>query len=68
MPAMALARSQWRVWRPALFRRRPGRQNVRPIVGCELTMEDGDGFTGAGPESHRIREFVWAPDSGASAQ
>ena len=43
-------------------------KGVRPIVGCELTMEDGSVLPVLVENSDRLRESLLAPDAGASAQ
>ena len=42
--------------------------NVRPIIGAELSMEDGVDFASAGRELHRLQKFVRAAHPGTSAQ
>ncbi len=42
--------------------------DVRPIVGAELSMEDGSILPVLGRKSHRLQKFMRTADPSASAQ
>ena len=67
MPAMALLDRNG-VYGVQRFSVAAREQNVRPIIGCELLMEDGSSSSRAGRKSHRLQKFVRTANQGASAQ
>ena len=67
MPALALLDRNG-VYGAQRFSVAAREQNVRPIVGSELTLEDGSISAGVGEGSHRLQKFVRIADAGASAQ
>ena len=67
MPALALLDRNG-VYGAQRFSVAAREHNVRPIIGSELTLEDGSILPVLVEEPHRLQKFVRAADAGASAQ